>query len=95
MFGHSFGSQIALQASRMIGYKQIGGIDACDPAGIFFDSVGIMKSFLMHKKPIDVSSAAKTVDCWHTSVGYGTTNRFSCDREYLPSKTIIKTVKFF
>lgn len=86
IFGHSFGSQIALQASRMIGYKQIGGIDACDPAGIFFDSVGIFKTYLNAKKPVDVSSAAKTVDCWHTSVGYGTTNRFSCDRNWLLGK---------
>lgn len=89
VFGHSFGSQIALQASRMVGYKAIGGIDACDPAGIFFDSVGIFKTYLNFKKPVDVSSAAKTVDCWHTSVGYGTTNRFSCDRKFLHSSRCI------
>lgn len=27
VFGHSFGSQVALQASQMLGYKRIGAID--------------------------------------------------------------------
>uniref|UniRef100_A0A336MCU2 CSON015091 protein n=1 Tax=Culicoides sonorensis TaxID=179676 RepID=A0A336MCU2_CULSO len=83
VFGHSFGSQIALQASTMIGNKRIGAIDACDPAGIFFDGSGLMRKILLDINPRDVRSAAKTVDCWHTSGIYGTKYRLSCDRNWL------------
>lgn len=86
VFAHSYGSQIALQASLMLGYKKIGGIDACDPAGILFDGSGVIRKVLKNQNPKDVRSAAKTVDCWHTSAGYGTLYRLSCDRNWLLGK---------
>lgn len=56
---------------------------ACDPAGIFFDGSGLMRKVLLDRNPRDVRSAAKTVDCWHTSGIYGTKYRLSCDRNWL------------
>lgn len=70
----------------MLGYKKIGGIDACDPAGILFDASGLMRKMFRNQNPRDARSAAKNVDCWHTSAGYGTLYRLSCDRNWLLGK---------
>lgn len=56
---------------------------ACDPAGVLFDGSGLMRKILLDRNPRDVRSAAKTVDCWHTSGVYGTKYRLSCDRNWI------------
>ncbi|XP_038106977.1 uncharacterized protein LOC6049112 [Culex quinquefasciatus] len=74
VFGFSFGAQTAMDAGRRFGFRKLGRIDVCDPAGPGFDSPDTALSIL------DPKLAARNVQCIHTSL-LGTTRR-SCHQNW-------------
>ncbi|XP_062558631.1 inactive pancreatic lipase-related protein 1-like [Armigeres subalbatus] len=65
LFGFSFGAQSSIEAGRRFGFRRIGRIDVCDPAGPGFDGDRVFSS-------LDPKCAAKNVQCIHTSNDKGT-----------------------
>ncbi|XP_052898124.1 phospholipase A1 member A-like [Anopheles moucheti] len=75
LYGFSLGSQVAFQAGRNLAPQKLGRIDACDPAGVAFDTNTTYTS-------LSVMDAATEVQCIHTSSDIGTTLRV-CHKDWL------------
>ncbi|XP_058463312.1 uncharacterized protein LOC131437771 [Malaya genurostris] len=75
MFGFSFGGQLVLDAGNQIGYNAIQAIDSCDMAGVGFDQDHFFRR-------IDFRSAAKNVQCIHTSTDKGTRLMNKCHQNW-------------
>nr|XP_019527550.2 pancreatic triacylglycerol lipase-like [Aedes albopictus] len=74
LFGFSFGAQLSIEAGRRFGFRKLGRLDACEPAGPGFDSDRV---FAM----LDPKFAAKKVQCIHTSSDKGTFRR-ECHQDW-------------
>lgn len=73
LFGFSFGSQLVFEAAYQYGPRKIRRIDACDPAGPYFQPG--------YSNPtIHANDSAQFVQCIHTSNDYGTYGRY-CQRD--------------
>lgn len=72
LFGFSFGSRLCFEAGARLGNQRIERIDACDPAGPWFDG---------YKRSVDPKLAAKNVACINTSVDKGT-SIYNCHQNF-------------
>uniref|UniRef100_A0A182M051 Lipase domain-containing protein n=1 Tax=Anopheles culicifacies TaxID=139723 RepID=A0A182M051_9DIPT len=68
LYGFSLGSIIAFQAGRNLAPQKLGRIDACDPAGVGFDTNATYTA-------LSVMDSATEVQCIHTSSDIGTLRR--------------------
>ncbi|XP_058116709.1 uncharacterized protein LOC131288483 [Anopheles ziemanni] len=75
MFGFSFGAQLSLDVGNQIGSNELEAIDTCDMAGPGFDSDRMFKQRNFH-------SAAKNVQCIHTSIDKGTKFPNKCHQNW-------------
>uniref|UniRef100_T1GNU6 Lipase domain-containing protein n=1 Tax=Megaselia scalaris TaxID=36166 RepID=T1GNU6_MEGSC len=65
MYGFSYGARLVVWAGILFGHQRIGEIDVCDMAGPLFDKFPVSNT----------RSAAKNVQCIHTSSKEGTWGR--------------------
>ncbi|XP_050080654.1 uncharacterized protein LOC126568250 [Anopheles maculipalpis] len=75
LFGFSFGAQLSLDVGNRIGGQELEAIDTCDMAGPGFDSDRAFKQ-------MDFRSAAKNVQCIHTSIDKGTKFPNKCHQNW-------------
>ncbi|XP_053678075.1 uncharacterized protein LOC128728471 [Anopheles nili] len=75
LYGFSFGAQVALAAAKEYGTRKIGLLDACDIVGSGFD--------VSDTNAPNHRTAAKNVQCIHTSRNYGTRHRTSCHQDWI------------
>ncbi|EAT45263.1 AAEL003421-PA [Aedes aegypti] len=74
IFGFSFGAQSSIEAGRRFGFRKLGRLDVCEPAGPGFDSDRVFST-------LDPKFAAKQVQCIHTSNDKGTFRR-ECHQDW-------------
>ncbi|XP_052873395.1 uncharacterized protein LOC128278706 [Anopheles cruzii] len=75
MYGFSFGAQLALDVGNQIGASELEAIDTCDMAGPGFDGERTFRQG-------DFRSAAKNVQCIHTSIDKGTRFPNKCHQNW-------------
>ncbi|XP_058125186.1 uncharacterized protein LOC131285462 [Anopheles ziemanni] len=75
MYGFSFGAQVVLSAAKEYGTRKLKEIDVCDIVGTGFDT--------SDTNAPNHRTAAKNVQCIHTSRNYGTRHRTSCHQDWI------------
>jgi hypothetical protein len=75
MWGFSYGGQLVVEAGKRIGNQSVDRIDTCDMAGMVFDANPLYGN-------VDRRTAAKFVQCIHTSIDIGTTFTNSCHQNW-------------
>lgn len=73
IFGFSYGGHVAVEASKRVGVRRLEAIDICDIAGPAFD---------FRRAHIDHRSAAKNVQCIHTSRDKGSRHTTTCHQNW-------------